>query len=178
MASTEFALQQSIEGLYAGHHGWLRGWLRRRLGSAPDAEELAHDTFVRIIASRDALLGVQEPRAFLTTIARRLLVDRLRREAVSQAYLDELARIAQSLPGYPSPDQILMAVQALEQIGAALQDVAPKAREAFLRHYLEEQTQAEIARDLGVSKRMVQKYLVQALLQCRRCCPAMAVHGT
>jgi len=178
MSTPEFAPPQpSIEGLYADHHGWLQGWLRRRLDNAADAADLAHDTFLRIIASRDALLGIQEPRAFLTTTARRLLVDRSRRQALARAYLGELALVARSLPGHPSPDEILMAVQALEQIGAALQGVAPRAREAFLRHYLEEQTQAEIAASLGVSKRMVQKYLVQALLHCRARCPAMGEHG-
>jgi RNA polymerase sigma-70 factor (ECF subfamily) len=40
---------------------------------------------VRILASRDALLGMAEPRAYLTTTARRLLVDRARRQALAQA---------------------------------------------------------------------------------------------
>lgn len=174
MSSTEFALQQRIELWYADHHGWLQTWLRRKLGNAFDAADIAHDTFVRIIASRDVLLGIGEPRAYLTTTAKRLLVDRSRRQVISQAYLDTLALIAQDLPGHPSPDEALMAVQALEQIDAALQGATPRVREAFLRHYLDEQTHAAIAADMGVSKRMVQKYLVQALLHCRANCPAMA----
>ena len=93
-----------MAALYADHHGWLRGWLRRRVGNAFDAADVAHDTFVRILASRDALLGMAEPRAYLTTTARRLLVDRARRQAMAQAYLDELALVAQSLPGYPAPE--------------------------------------------------------------------------
>ncbi|SOE36754.1 RNA polymerase sigma-70 factor, ECF subfamily [Delftia acidovorans] len=176
VSSTESALQQRMAALYADHHGWLRGWLRRRVGNAFDAADVAHDTFVRILASRDALLGMAEPRAYLTTTARRLLVDRARRQAMAQAYLDELALVAQSLPGYPAPEEILMAVQALEQIDAALQGLAERPREAFLRHYLDEQPQAEIAQGLGVSTRMVQKYLVQALLHCRAHCPAVAEH--
>ena len=177
MDASRFALQQQVETLYADHHAWLKGWLRRRLGDSFVAADVAHDTFLRIIASRDALLGVREPRAYLTTTARRLLVDRSRRQSIEQAYLQELALIAQGLPGYPSPDEVLMAVQALDQIGMALQGLARRPREAFLRHYLEDQTQAAIAADLGVSKRMVQKYLVQALLHCRAHCPAMSEHG-
>lgn len=34
VAATEFALQQQIEDLYADHHGWLQGWLRRKLGDS------------------------------------------------------------------------------------------------------------------------------------------------
>ncbi|MFT3804900.1 MAG: sigma-70 family RNA polymerase sigma factor [Burkholderiaceae bacterium] len=177
MSAIEPALQQQrIRDLYADHHGWLLAWLRRRLGCTHHAADVAHDTFLRIVASRDALLGIQEPRAYLSTTAKRLLVDRSRRQAIEQAYLQELALLAQSQPGYPSPDDILMAVQALEQIGTALRGVAPRAREAFLRHYLDEQPQAAIAAELGVSKRMVQKYLVQALLHCRVHCPALDEH--
>ena len=43
--------RQGIEGLYAEHHGWLRGWLRGRLGNAFDAADLAHDTYLRILSS-------------------------------------------------------------------------------------------------------------------------------
>lgn len=175
MSTGEFA-QQQVESLYTDHHGWLLGWLRRRLGDSFAAADVAHDTFLRIIASRDALLGVREPRAYLTTTAKRLLVDRSRRQSIEQAYLQEIARTAQSLSGSPSPDEILMAVQALEQIDTALQGLPPRPREAFLRHYLEEHSQAAIATGFGVSKRMVQKYLVQALLHCRSHCPAMAQH--
>lgn len=178
MRANESSLQQQVATLYTDHHGWLQAWLRRKLGDTHHAADMAHDTFVRIMASRDALLGIQEPRAYLVTTARRLLVDRSRRQLIEQAYLAELTSLAQTLPGYPSPDQILMAVQALEQISTALDTLPTKVREAFLRHYLQEQSQTDIAIAQGVSKRMVQKYLVQALLHCRTHCPAMTQPGT
>jgi len=154
--------------LYGEHHGWLYNWLRRRLGCAHNAADVAQDTFLRILASRDALLGIREPRAFLTTTAKRLLVDRARRQVIEEAYLAELALAAETMPGYPSPEEVLAAVQALAQIGAALQAVSARAREAFLMHYLDGQTHGAIAGHLGVSTRMVQKYLAQCLLHCCR----------
>lgn len=166
----EPALQREIKALYSDHHGWLHAWLRHRLGCRHHAADVAQDTFVRILQSRDLLLGIREPRAYLTTTAKRLLVDRARRQAIEQAYLAELALVAQDLPGHPSPEETLMALQALAQIGAALAGAPAKAREAFLMHYLDQQPHAAIAEQLGVSTRMVRKYLVQVLLQC-------GVHG-
>ena len=166
-----------VARLYSDHHGWLQGWLRRRLGCSHRAADVAHDTFLRIIASRDALLGVREPRAWLTTTAQRLLIDQSRRGLLEQAWRAEMLSLAGESPAYPSPDDVLMAVQALEQISAALDGLAARVRETFLRHYLEEQTHADIARELGVSKRMVQKYLVKALISCRMQCPALDEHG-
>jgi RNA polymerase sigma factor (sigma-70 family) len=161
------SLQREIHTLYSDHHGWLLAWLRKKLGCAQNAADVAQDTFLRIITSRDALLEMREPRAYLTTTAQRLLLDRARRQRIEHAYLAELSQLAQTMPVTCSPEQVLTALQALEQISAALDNVAPKAREAFLMHYLEEVPQAEIARRLDVSERMVRKYLVQALLHCR-----------
>lgn len=177
VAVNELSLNRQIETIYADHHGWLLSWLRRRLNDSCTAADVAQDTFLRLLASRDALLGIQEPRAYLTTTAKRLLIDRSRRHVIEQAYLDELASMAAELPGQPSPDEILQAMEALRQISIALQGVTVRAREAFLKHYLDGQTHAAIAASMGVSKRMVQKYLVQALLKCRAQCPAMTEHG-
>lgn len=167
MSAVQPSLQQQVHALYSEHHGWLYGWLRKKLSCPHSAADVAQDTFVRIIASRDALFGMREPRAYLSTTARRLLVDRARRQLLERSYLAELALVMDGA-GAPSPDDILMAVQALEQIAGALAGISAKAREAFLLHYLDEQPQAAVAQQLGVSTRMVQKYLVQALLACRQ----------
>jgi RNA polymerase sigma factor (sigma-70 family) len=160
-------LQYNMQMLYSDHHGWLFGWLRKKLGCSHQAADVAQDTFVRIIASRDALLGMQEPRAYLTTTAQRLMVDQARRRVIEQAYLAQLALTVEQGLAYPSPEEIMLAIEAVEQIGAALQQVAAKARQAFLLHYLEDLSHAEIAATLGVSTRMVHKYLVQALVGCQ-----------
>lgn len=157
---------QTMRSFYSSHHGWLFGWLRKKLGCSHHAADLAQDTFLRIISSRDALLGIQEPRAYLTTTAKRLLLDRARRQVMEQTYLAELSCTAQYLDGHPDPQEILLAVEALEQIAKALQGLPENASNAFLLHYLDGQTHEEVAAQLGVSTRMVRKYLVQALVRC------------
>ena len=158
----------TLQMLYRNHHHWLYQWLRRKMGCAHNAADMVQDTFLRIMNSRDALLGMREPRAFLTTTAKNLLLDRARRQLLEQTYLTELAAsIAQESPSYPAPEEILLALEALAQIDRALQTVSENARQAFLLHYLEGQAQSEIAVQLGVSTRMVRNYLVQALLECQ-----------
>lgn len=174
MSGADSVLQEQLSSLYRSHHEWLHGWLRKKLGCGHHAADVAHDTFLRIIASRDALLGMREPRAFLTTTAKRLMIDQARHDAIEQAYLAELASLADTLPGSSSPEEVLQAMQALKQIGTALDGLGAKPREAFLLHYLDGLAQGEVAAALGVSGRMVHKYLVTALLHCRHACPALA----
>ncbi len=162
-------LQPQLGDFYRAHHGWLTAWLRRKLGCAHSAADVAQDTFVRVLASRETLrmLGsIEKPRAFLSTTAGRLLIDRARRQRIEQAYLAELA-LAMEGCAHPSPKETLMAMQALAQIAAALDGLPPKPREAFLLHYLDGLTHAAVAQSLGVSDRMVRKYLALALLHCR-----------
>lgn len=161
-----------LHQLYASHHGWLHGWLRRKLGCPEHAADVAQDTFLRLIGSRDVLLALREPRAWLTTTANRLIIDRARRHAIEQAWLNELAALADPLAGFASPEEQLLAAEALAQIAAALEGVPAKAGEAFLLHYLDGLTHTEIGERLGVGPRMVRKYLVQCLVACAPADPA------
>lgn len=169
MALAGAVLQQQLQVLYREHHGWLFGWLRRRLGCGHHAADVAQDTFVRILGSRDALLGMREPRAYLVTTAKRLLIDEARRRLIEQAYLAELAAVtAACREAAASAEEVAQTMEALLQIELALDGLQPKARQAFLLCYLEGHTHAVAAEALGVSTKMVQKYLIQALAHCQR----------
>ena len=50
-AANQPTAHPSLSALYRDHHGWLAGWLRRRLGSAHDAADLSHDTYERLMVS-------------------------------------------------------------------------------------------------------------------------------
>lgn len=128
---------------------------------------MAHDTFLRLLGARE-LPELEEPRAYLTTTANRLMIDRARRQRIEQAYLAELALAAERMEHHPSPEHILAAIEALDQICRALDGLAEKPRQAFLLHYLDGLTHVAVAAQLAVSTKMVQKYLVKALVHCHR----------
>jgi len=153
----------SIDAIYREHHGWLLGWFRRRLGGASCAADLAHDTFVRLMTSRDAQ-QLNEPRAFLRTLAHGVVVNHWRRQDIERAWLDALAVLPEPLA--PSPEERFLAFETLCRIDAMLDRLNPKARTAFLLSQLDGLAYAEIAAQLKVSERMVKKYMAQAMLQC------------
>ena len=149
MSVQESALpRQGIEGLYAEHHGWLRGWLRGRLGNAFDAADLAHDTYLRILSS-GRMPEPQQSRQHLAQIAKGLVIDLYRRRQIEAAYLDALARLPQPLA--PSAEDCAAAVQALVDIDAVLNGLPPKAREALLLRKLDGMSYRDIATRLRVS---------------------------
>ncbi|MDR0281140.1 MAG: sigma-70 family RNA polymerase sigma factor [Paucimonas sp.] len=155
----------SLDALYKGYHGWLLGWLRRRLDCPHNAADMAQDTFIRLL-SAGAYVAPNEPRAFLATVARRLLMDRGRRQRLERAYRDELARHVEHMEQAPSAEQVTAAVQALEHIARALEAMTPRMRQVFVMRHLDGLGHAEIAAHFNVSTKTIQNDLVQALLQC------------
>lgn len=152
-----------VAELYSDHHRWLRAWLYRRLNCPHDAADLAQDTFVRAMGS-SALPALDEPRAFLATVARRLLSNLFRRRALEQAYLDELGRLPEHC--MPSAEDVLLVREALAQIDRLLDGLPERVRHAFILHRLEGMSQPLIAEQLGVSLATVERDLRRAFVHC------------
>lgn len=159
----------TVEAIYRQEHGWLKAWLQRKLGTSTHAADLAHDTFVRLLASPD-LEPMREPRAFLRTVAHGLLVNHWRRQDLERAWAETLAHLPPAMT--PSPEERAIALQTLQLIDAMLQRINPKARTAFLLSQLDGLSYAKIAEQLKVSERMVKKYMAQAMFECLQLEPA------
>ncbi|CAI8944340.1 sigma-70 family RNA polymerase sigma factor [Pseudomonas chlororaphis] len=159
MSSPEFAVQ----ALYSHHHGWLNTWLRSRLGNAADAADLAQDTFVRLL-QRTERLELKAPRAFLRTIARGLVIDHWRREEIERAYLETIAHLPEAET--PSEEARALVLELLESIARMLEGLKPKVRKAFLLAQCEGLTHKQIAEQMGLSLRSVERYVADALFHC------------
>ena len=61
----------------------------------------------------------------------------------------------------------LFLLQFLEYAGCGDDRLAPNVHATFVLHRRDGMTLEEIAKQLGVSRPMVKKYLAKALLQCR-----------
>lgn len=160
-----------FEALYSDHHGWLRAWLRRKLGDVHHAADLAHDTFVRVLRAQGGGApqapqneALREPRAYLTTVAGRLVLNHWRRMSLEAAWLETLAALPQR--SAPPPEDRLIILQTLHDIDAALDGLSPKARSAFLLSQLDGLTYVQIGARLGVTDRTVKRYMAHAFEAC------------
>lgn len=170
MPAADFALQQdhsspmpAAQALYQQHHGWLYGWLRYKLGNAADAADLAHDTFIRILARRD-IAAISQPRAYLTTVARGILINWYQRQALERAYLDAIALLPEAQA--PSCEAQYLILETLHQVDAMLDALPAVVRRAFLLSQLEGLTYDAIAVRLDISLASVKRYMKQAFLAC------------
>ncbi|CAI8772457.1 MULTISPECIES: sigma-70 family RNA polymerase sigma factor [Pseudomonas] len=153
----------ALHALYSEHNGWLKNWLRARLGNASDAADLAQDTFIRVLNARNADT-IREPRSYLGAIAHALMIDKFRRKALEQAYLDALAlrpeRVAES------PESRLLILETLLAVDQMLDGLGERTRTIFLTVQLEGLSYVATAERLGVSVTTVKKHLIRAMTHC------------
>ncbi|CAM3733916.1 RNA polymerase sigma-70 factor (ECF subfamily) [Kerstersia gyiorum] len=150
---------------YREHHGWLRNWLRAKVGRPEDADELAQDTFVRVLCAhlrqQDEL---REPRAYLVTVAGRLVSNFYRRQSIERAYLEVLAALPpQSQPSLET--QALMR-ESLFEFDSMLDGLGSKVKQAFIMAQFQGLPYVEIAARLNISLRSVSTYVARAMAHC------------
>jgi RNA polymerase sigma factor (sigma-70 family) len=130
---------------------------RRMLGDPGDAEDVAQETFVRAwkFAPRWRP-GQARFDTWLHRVALNLCYDRLRRRVRTTHEFPDLAD-----PG-PGPDRDLQARDVGRRVDAALQDLAPRQREAIVLCHYQELSNIDAAAVMGVSVEALESLLSRA----------------
>lgn len=146
-------------------------FLTSKLKNEDDANDLAQEAFLRIYKLEHPQ-KLTNARAFLFVTASNLAIDQLRRMKLHNSYVNTEIRLAAVADGTetaaPSAERTAVAEQQLQLIYSTIEKLPAKCRKAFLLHRGKDMTYSEIARELKVSTSMVEKYIIQALRQCRQ----------
>lgn len=153
----------AVQRIYQQHHHWLQGWLKGRLSCASDAADVAHDTFVRMLGSRSAD-QIREPRDYLATVARGLVIDRYRRRAIESAYLQSLAARPEQVA--PSEEDKAIILDTLVAVDKTLAMLSARTQRIFLLSQLDGLSYQQIASQLNVSLTTIKKHMVRAFTEC------------
>lgn len=145
------------------HYEELVGTWTRRLRNRQRAEDLAHDAFVRVLEGEQQ--EVQQPRAYLHQITRNIAVDQFRRD--ERRALVEQGASGVDEAGGGDPESLMHALQLAESIEQALVELPLKCRQVFIWQKLDGLSQAEIAERLGLSRNMVERYMIRTLRHLR-----------
>ncbi len=143
----------------------LLRYLAHRTGSADEARDLAHDTWLRLAdmaaqGGQPAMLDGGDARAYVFTMARNLVVDRQRRMGVVQRHVD--TQVGHALQA-PDTAEVLMYRQAMDAVQAALAGLPERACQVFVRHRVHGEDQAALAAHYGVSRNMIERDMMQAM---------------
>jgi RNA polymerase sigma factor (sigma-70 family) len=134
----------------------LLRFLTGRLGCRSTAEDLAQESFLRLLGAQQEL---RSPKAFLFKVAGNLALDHGRVEGRRKQLLAQAAETLWDEEDEMTPERDLGARMEVAHIMEALTPLPPVAREIFYLCHFERMTQCEAAAALGISRKAVIKHL-------------------
>lgn len=139
----------------------LRRYLAVLLGSGHEAEDIAHDAYVRMHEAMHQH-AVEKPTAFLYTTAKRLALNYRTRRGNRMTPTDT-ATLDAGAGDAPDAAQAMMAQQETEALQEAILSLPPGCREVLVLRNREDLSHDEIALKLGIARSTVEKHLARAL---------------
>lgn len=167
------AAENGLAALYHQHGAALRRFLAARCGDADLAEDLFQDLWIRI--GTRASGPVSDGRAYLFRMANNLVLDHARSArrgmARDRAWIDEEAPSSPLPEARPDPapdaEEQLVRAQEVLILTRAMAALPPGARQALQLYRLDEHSQPEVARIMGISRSGVEKHLALAMKHLR-----------
>jgi len=140
----------------------LLGFIRNRVSSTEEAEDILQDVFYQFVAGFDTIESVDRVTSWLFSVARNKIIDRYRRdsarpqraELASQAGTDDDAPLTlqEILPDFGNtPEDSYLREMIWDAIMDALDELPKEQRDIFIMNEIEEKGFREISEETGVS---------------------------
>lgn len=139
----------------------LRRYLARLLGNSTEAQDVAHDAYVRVYPKVQDHSAIN-PEAVLYATARRLAINQLKRRSIAPI-IPGAAQVESAVSAAPGVVQEVMARQELRQLEQAIAQLPEGCRAVLLLRKLELLSHQEIADRLGIAVSTVEKQHARAL---------------
>ncbi len=137
----------------------------RMLGSAPEAEDAAQETFVRVYAKLHTYQADKKLSSWVLSIASHYCIDRLRRRHGDALSLDD-EEVATVLPSRQAgPEESAMRNEVRDEVQAAVNRLDPAYRVPLILRYWHDLSYNEIADVMGLTVQAVKSRLHRARLQ-------------
>jgi RNA polymerase sigma-70 factor (ECF subfamily) len=160
---------QSFGAFYRATLRPLQRTLARLLGNRCEAQDIAHDAYVRVYPKvKDG--SARSPEAVLFTTARRLAINQLKRRSIAPVIPGGDA-VERAEAGAPGVARQVMARQEWQLVEKAVGKLPPGCRQVLLLRKIELLSHQEIAERLNLSISTVEKQHARALRLLRAALP-------
>jgi len=144
----------------------LLRYLRELLARREDAEDVAQETYVRLVRAGSGEQSEMHIRAAMFRAATNLAYDRFRQRRTHGRHDD--AELAQLPDEAPQAERVVAIEQALAIVERTLLALPARCRQVFLLRTFHEWSYETIAERLRISKRTVEREMQTALDACQR----------
>ncbi|UXS03435.1 RNA polymerase sigma factor [Agrobacterium tumefaciens] len=145
----------------------LMRFFRRRLGNRDDAADALQETLVRALEVSHATL-IENPEAYLFQIAKSVAHVTVKRQSRERPLFAH-PEAGLAVPcDQPDPERIVAGRQHLILMARSIEALPKRCQQVFVLSRLHGHSNGEIAARLDISRNMVEKHIIKALLHCRQ----------
>jgi RNA polymerase sigma-70 factor (ECF subfamily) len=144
------------------HEAALVRYLTRAWRNRDEIHDLRQEVYIRVYEAAKTSRP-HSPKSFMFTTARHLMTDRARRGRVVSIEAVGDADVLNVLVDEISPERNLHARQELKKLAQAFGQLPPKCREVVWLRRVDELSQKEVAKRLGISPRTVESHVMKGM---------------
>ena len=159
--------------IYVRYAANLTGFASSKLFSLEDSRDVIHDVFVKLWEDRKRLQVDRNLEAFLFTLIRHRIVDKIRKNITREEYA--VMALALQTSYHSDTEQQIAAKELKKHIDGALQHLSPKVKEIYCLSREQHLSVAEIADKLQLSEQTVKNQLTVALKHLRESLTRLSV---
>nr|WP_245513102.1 sigma-70 family RNA polymerase sigma factor [Enterovirga rhinocerotis] len=138
----------------------------RRFRNATEAADATQETFLRMLSVPSKTV-IENPQAYLFQVAKSVAhATSARLAADSDLFLPAIAGENRAADA-PDQERIVNGRQSLILLAKAIEQLPNRCQEVFILSRLHGLPNGEIATRLGISRNMVEKHIIKALIRCR-----------
>lgn len=165
MPTTSDSRTEIFIKLFAESRQALHRYIRRFVRSSETAKEIVQEAFLRTYRERESIIT---PRAFLFSTARNLAANEIRHRRTVEH--DTLADFDESRidAEYESLELALLRDERNRLIQQAIDRLPPQCRAAFTLRVFHECSYKEVAEQLGISVKTVEKHISRGMRETNR----------
>lgn len=153
--------QHALSSLYYMHVKQLKYYVQRTAQSPFLAEDIVHDTFIKIWENRAHIDPLQPFKPYLFTIAKRNLLNVLKRAQHETAIISEIRHF------YPVEENTTELQLDYNEsnllVSEAVSGLPGKCKEVFICCRLQGKTYKQAAEEFGITESTVNKHMSQAI---------------
>lgn len=144
------------------HEPKVRSWLRLRLQSPEDIDDLIQEAYAKL-AALPSVDHIARPDTFFFQVVRNLLVDQIRRSRVVRIEAATELDVPSVYEDEPTPERIAGSRRELARVAELIDGLPDRCRRVFMLLKVEGLSQKEVAARLGVSESVVENEGVKGI---------------
>jgi RNA polymerase sigma factor (sigma-70 family) len=144
------------------HEPALRGWLLGQGLAFDDADDMIQEAYAKL-AALPAVDHIKNVKTYFFTIARGLMIDRVRRAKIVSIIAVEDVGVFDPLDETPSAETQLSDRQELQRLAEGIAALSGRKRQVLILRKVHGLSQREAAQRLGISESAVETHLGMAL---------------